>query len=59
VSWVKIEKNDLKKNLNHYYPIIPWECVEITLQEKGGVKWTFKYSPRDKILSIDLYGDFQ
>jgi len=27
-------------------------------KKKGCFKWAFKYSPRAKIISNDLYGDF-
>jgi len=28
-------------------------------KRKGCFKWVFKYSPSDKIIRNDLYGDFQ
>jgi len=38
--------------------VIAFESIVSSLQVKGYFKSTFKYSPRDKILSNDLYKDF-
>jgi len=34
-------------------------CLSFHYKRMECFKWAFKYSPRDKILSNDLYGDFQ